>query len=85
MRIDVDTQVLAGLAGALRHAASAVDGYAQPAAPEVTAVGAADAVRMLLRVAREQRDDVAACLRGTAALVETAVADYARTESQAVR
>ena len=51
----------------------------------MSAVGAADAVRMLLRVVREQRDDIAGCLRGTAALVETAVADYARTEEQAVR
>jgi hypothetical protein len=85
VRIDVDTQVLAGLAGAARQTASAVDGFAQPAVPEVSAVGAADAVRMLLRVVREQRDDVAACLRATAALVETAVADYARTESRAVR
>lgn len=85
MRIDVDTQILTGLAGALRQAASTVEGFAEPAAPEVRAVGAADAVRMLLRVVRQQRDDVATCLRGTAALVETAVADYARTESQAVR
>jgi hypothetical protein len=85
VRIDVDTHLLAGLAGAVRAAASAVDGFSEPAAPEVTAVGASDAVRMLLRVVREQRDDVAACLRGTAALVETAAADYARTESQAVR
>jgi hypothetical protein len=85
VRIDVDTHVLTGLAGAVRRAASAVDGLAEPRVPEVTAVGAADAVRMLLRVAREQRDDVASCLRGTAALVETAVADYARAESRAVR
>jgi hypothetical protein len=85
VRIEVDTQVLAGLAGALRHAASAVEGFAEPTVPEVGAVGAADALRMLLRVAREQRDDVAACLRGTAALVEAAVADYARTGARAVR
>ena len=85
MRIDVDTQVLTGLADAVRRAASAVDGFAQPLLPEVSAVGAADAVRMLLRVVREQRDDVAACLRGTAALVETAIADYTRAEAQAVR
>ena len=85
MRIDVDTHVLAGLAGAVRAAAAAVDGFAEPRAPEVSSVGAADAVRVLLRVAREQRDDVAVCLRGTASLVETAVADYARAEAQAVR
>jgi hypothetical protein len=85
VHIDVDTQVLAGLAGAVRQVASTVDGFAQPAAPEVTAVGAADAVQMLLRVVREQRDDVATCLRGTAALIETAVADYTRAESRAVR
>jgi hypothetical protein len=85
VRIDVDTHALAGLAGAVRAAAAAVEGFAEPAAPEVSAVGAADAVRVLLRVVREQRDDVAACLRGTAALVETAVADYARAEGQAAR
>ncbi len=85
MRIDVDTQALTGLAGAVRQAAAAVDGFAQPAPPEVSAVGAADAVCVLLRVVREQRDDVAACLRRTAALVETAVADYALAEAQAVR
>lgn len=85
MRIEVDTRALAGLTGALRQAASAVDGFAEPAAPDVAAVGAADAVRMLLRVVREQRDDLAVCLRGAAALVDTAVADYARTESRAVR
>jgi ABC-type transporter Mla subunit MlaD len=85
VRIDVDTQALAGLAGAVRRAASAVGGFADPVRPEVSAVAAEDAVRMLLRVAREQRDDVAGCLRGVAALVETAAADYARAESQAVR
>lgn len=85
MRIEVDSEVLAGLAGAVRQVAAAVAGYAEPAAPDLTAVAAADAVRMLLRVARRQRDDVATCLRGTAALVATAAADYARTESQAVR
>jgi hypothetical protein len=85
VRIDVDTQVLVGLAGAVRQAASAVAGFADPAAPEVSAVGAADAVGMLLRVVRQQRADVAGCLRGVAALVETAAADYARTESQAAR
>jgi hypothetical protein len=85
VRIDVDTHALAGLAGAVRAAAAAVEGFAEPAAPEVSAVGAADAVRVLLRVVREQRDDVATCLRGTAALIETAVADYTRAESRAVR
>jgi hypothetical protein len=85
VRIDVDTHVLAGLADAVRAAAAAVEGFAEPAAPEVSGVGAADAVRVLLRVAREQRDDVAGCLRRAAALVETAVADYARAETEAVR
>ena len=85
VQITVDTHALVGLAGAVRQAAAAVDGFADPPRPDVTAVGAADAVRVLLRVAREQREDVAACLRGVAVLVETAAIDYAHAEAQAVR
>ncbi len=85
MQIEVDTPSFRGLADVVRRAGAALDGYRQPAAPDLDAVAASDAVRMLLRVVHEQRRDVAVCLRGTAALVETAAADYARTESQAVR
>jgi hypothetical protein len=85
VQIDVDTHALTGLAGAVRQAASAVGALDDPPAPEVSAVGAADAVWVLLRVVRQQREDVTHCLRGVAALVETAAVDYARTESQAAR
>ena len=85
MQIDVDTHALTGLAGAVRQIACAVDALVEPARPEVTAVGADDAVRVLLRVLREQRADVVDCLRTVAVLVETAAVDYARTESQAAR
>jgi hypothetical protein len=85
MQIDVDTRALTGLAGAVRQVACAVDTLVEPRRPAVAAVAADDAVRVLLRVLREQRDDVAHCLRGVAALVETAAADYACTESQAAR
>ncbi|MEO7981285.1 MAG: hypothetical protein ABI807_10390 [Sporichthyaceae bacterium] len=85
MQIDVDTRQLTGAAADVRGAAEAVGGLALPRSPDVSAVAAADAVRMLLRVVERQQGDLATCLRGTAALVETAVADYQRAEARAVR
>ncbi len=83
VQIDVDTEELTGVAGAVRQAAAAVGGLVLPRAPDPESVAAGDALRMLLRVVDEQRHDLSAALLGAAVLVEAAAADYARAEARA--
>lgn len=85
MRMDVDTRALCGVAAALRTTSADVDAVDRPRPPGLESILADDAVRVLLRVATEQRERIADTLRAAAALIETAEADYARAEARAAR
>ena len=84
MHLEVDTEAVRGIAGALRDAASDRSAVALPPPPPCEDLLAADAIGALLDVCEERLDALAAALRAGAVLLETARRDYARAETRAV-
>lgn len=84
MQLDVDTEVVRGIAHAVREAASDASALTMPAPPACEDRAAEDAVAALLDACDERLDALAAALRSGAVLLETAHQDYARTEARTV-